>query len=399
MNRIASKRIFFIGLLGGNVSDSRRGFLRTVTRGIVAASFPALTTCKDASATVFTGRPERNQEGFLLLDNNENAHGPSGRVMAAIRASLSNVNRYSSREYRALAQDIAGSHKTESNRVILGCGSTEVLRVAAVALLGPGKKLITANPTFGDMGRYARATGAEVLEVALNGDYAHDLSTMFASVDQLARLIYICNPNNPTGSLTPRKDIEDFLARLPSSTYVLIDEAYHHYVEPSARYISFIDQPVDNPRVIVTRTFSTIYGLAGLRLGYGIADTKLVEKMEAYRTEVDLNGVAVSAAHAALADVASVRHFAKRNADDRQEFFNQAMARMLKPIDSHTNFVMLDTHRFADDVIAHFQENKILIGPPWTAFPRHIRVSLGTSSAMTEFWRVWDQMPGSKMSM
>jgi histidinol-phosphate aminotransferase len=312
---------------------------------------------------------------------------------------LTRGNRYPFREYDALAEDIARAHNVGTNQILLGCGSTDILRVSASALLGPGKRVVTAAPTFEDLGMYAKAIGAEVITVPLTATFAHDLEAMLARVDSTATLVYICNPNNPTASITPRADIELFLSKLPPSVYVMIDEAYHHYVSPSARYVSFLDRPVDNDRVIVMRTFSKIYAMAGLRLGYAVAHPQLVEKMRPYLTDVDLNCAAVAAGRAALADTESVRSFAKRNTDDRQEFFNQAMARMLKPIDSHTNFVMMDAHQPAADVIDHFLKNKVRIGRHFPPLTNHIRVSLGTPAEMNEFWRVWDLMPHSTMSM
>jgi histidinol-phosphate aminotransferase len=379
---------------------SRRGFLRTLTAGTVAGSLSGWAGSSLAVASTTLGaRPERDREGYLLLDNNENVYGPSSKVAAAAQESLSRANRYPFREYGALTADIARLHKVETNEVLLGCGSTDILRVAAAALLGPGKKVIMASPTYEDLGMYARAIGAEVVTVALTPTFAHDLDAMLARVDGTVTLVYICNPNNPTASLTPRADIEGFLSRLPSSVYVLIDEAYHHYVNASARYVSFLDQPVGNERVMVLRTFSKIHAMAGLRLGYAVADRRLVEKMRSYLTGDDLNSAAVPAGRAALADTESVRNFVKRNTDDRQEFFNQAMARMLKPIDSHTNFVMMDAHQPADDIIEHFLKNKVRIGRHFPPLTHHIRVSLGTPGAMKEFWRVWDLLPHSKMSM
>ncbi len=379
---------------------SRRGFLRTLTAGTVAGSLATWTGPATRAATsILAARPERDREGFLLLDSNENAYGPSAKVMDAVQESLSRVNRYPFREYDGLREEIARLHKVEANRVLLGCGSTDILRVAAAALLGPGKKVVTATPTYEDLGMYSKALGAEVVTVPLTATFAHDLDAMLARVDSTTPLVYICNPNNPTASITPRADIEAFLGKLPSSTYVLIDEAYHHYVYPSARYVSFLDQPVANERVIVMRTFSKIYAMAGLRLGYAVADRGLVDKMKSLLTDVDLNGTAVAAGRAALADAESVRNSVKRNTDDRQEFFNQAMARMLKPIDSHANFVMMNAHQPADSIIEHFLKNKIRIGRHFPPLNNHVRVSLGTAAAMKEFWRVWDLLPGAKMSM
>jgi histidinol-phosphate aminotransferase len=381
------------------MSVSRRGFLRTLTAGTVAGSMSAWSGSALAAATVLAPRPERDREGFLLLDSNENVYGPSPKVLAAAQESLTRANRYPDREYGALIDDLARLHRVDTKQIVLGCGSTDILRVTATALAGPGKKVLMASPTFEDLAMYARAIGAEVITAPLTPTFAHDLDAMLARIDPTVTLVYLCNPNNPTASLTPRADIETFLNKLPPSAYVLIDEAYHHYVNPSARYVSFLDRPVENERVIVLRTFSKIHAIAGLRLGYAVADRHVVEKMRPLLTDVDLNCAAVAAGRAALADAESVRSFAKRNADDRQEFFNQAMARMLKPIDSHTNFVMMDVHQPADDIIQHFLKNKVRIGRHFPPLTQHIRVSLGTPAGMQEFWRVWDLLPHSKMSM
>ena len=378
---------------------SRRGFLRTLTAGTVAGSFAGWAGGALVGAATFAARPERDREGLLLLDSNENAYGPSEKVMAAVQESLSRANRYPFRDYDSLTEDIARLHNVKSNRVVLGCGSTDILRLAAAALLGPGKTVITASPTYEDLATYSKAIGAEIITAPLTPTFAHDLDAMLAKVDSKTALVYICNPNNPTASLTPRADIESFLSKLPPTVYVLIDEAYHHYVNASARYVSFLDQPARDDRVIVIRTFSKVYAMAGLRLGYGVTDQILADKMRGLLTDVDLNCAAVAAGKAALTDSESVRNFVKRNMDDRQEFFNQAMARMLKPIDSHANFVMMDAHQPADDIIDHFRKNKIRIGRHFPPLTHHVRVSLGTPAAMKEFWRVWDLMPHSKMSM
>src|SRR5713101_5944542 len=385
--------------LGGSMPVSRRGFLRTLTAGAVAGSLTGWSGTAVAAASTLAARPERDRLGLLLLDSNENAYGPSAKVMAAVQASLSRTNRYPFREYDGLTEDLARLHQVDTKKVLLGCGSTDILRVTAAALLGPGKKVVTASPTFEDLGMYAKAIGAEVIMVPLTHNFAHDLDAMLARVDSSVTLVYICNPNNPTASLTPRADIEAFLSKLPSSVYVLIDEAYHHYVNASARYVSFLDQPAGNERVIVMRTFSKIHAMAGLRLGYAVADRRLIEKMRTYLTDIDLNCAAVAAGRAALGDTESVRNSVKRNEDDRQEFFNQAMARMLKPIDSHANFVMMDTHHPAEETIQHFQKHNVLIGRRFPAMETHVRVSLGTPDEMREFWRVWGLLPYARMQM
>jgi len=271
--------------------------------------------------------------------------------------------------------------------------------VAAQAFLGPKKQLLQSSPTFDALGFYARSVKAEVISLPLTHDYGHDLASIAGRTMGSTMLVYICNPNNPTGSITPRKAIEEFIRKLPAGVLVLIDEAYHHYAGESSMYASFIDHPLESERVIVTRTFSAVYGLAGLRLGYGIASSKLAEQMRAFCTFDSVNTVALHAAIEALADTEAVQTFIKRNADDRQEFFNQAMARMLKPIDSHTNFVMMNTNRSAKEVIEHFRQHGVIIGPFFVGMDTYVRVSLGTPSEMGQFWQVWDRLPKAEMQM
>jgi histidinol-phosphate aminotransferase len=271
--------------------------------------------------------------------------------------------------------------------------------VAAQAFLGPGSQLMQASPTFEAIEHYARAAGSEVASVPLTRGLSHDLDGMLARANASIKLAYICNPNNPTASLTPREDLENFISRLPASTFVLIDEAYHHYAGQSGMYASFIDRPLNDERVIVTRSFSIAHGLAGLRVGYAVASPKIIQRLRTFVTEDDINAIAVQAAGAALDDTDALRDFILRNADDRQEFFNQAMARAVKPIGSHANFAMLNTLHPAKEVIEHFHKNGIRIGRSFPALDTYIRISFGRPEEMLAFWRAWDMLPYPKHSM
>jgi histidinol-phosphate aminotransferase len=378
---------------------SRRRFLRSVSLGTAAATSLQWPLFASSSAAAFEPARAKDPGGPIRLDSNENVYGPSAQTAAAIRTALGSSHRYPFREYDALVERIASFHRVKPEQVMLGCGSTEILRLAATAFLAPGKQLIQASPTFEAMDQYAPSAAADIVSLPLTANFAHDLDGMMARAGTATALVYICNPNNPTASLTPRMDIEAFIGKLPASTHVLIDEAYHHYAGASAMYASFLDHPIEDKRVIVSRTFSKIYGLAGLRLGYGIASAATAKQMKAYATLDNVNGVVVRAAMAALDDEASVREFIKRNEDARQEFFNQAMARMLKPIDSHANFVMMNTHHPAEQVIEHFRKNNVLIGRRFPAMDSYIRVSFGTPAEMKAFWSVWDTLPLAKTPM
>ena len=377
---------------------SRRSFVRF---GAAAATAAATGWPLKGVSSGGTFEPFRlkQDDGFIRLNSNENAYGPSVNVVDAIKSAIGSANRYACIKYSALAERIAKSNNVNPEQVLLGCGSTEILRMAAFAFLSNGRQLIQALPTFDAIEHYARAAGAEVTSVRLTPAFAHDLDGMLACAGASTTLVYICNPNNPTASLTPRKDLENFIAALPASTFVVIDEAYHHYAGTSGMYASFIDRPLDDERVIVVRTFSKVYGLAGLRLGYAVGSPKIIQRMRKFATEDNINTIVTAAAATALDDTDGVRDFVRRNADDRQEFFNQAMARALKPIDSHANFVMMNTFHSAEEVIQHFRKNNILIGRRFPPMDTYIRISLGRPEEMRAFWQTWDMLPYAKNLM
>jgi histidinol-phosphate aminotransferase len=380
---------------------SRRALIRQFGAGAAAAaSAPSLADAfAQAEGGPTTSPAARNVSVPVRLNRNENAYGPSATVIAACEAALKAVNRYPDVEAEALRRKIAGLHRVSPAQVVLGCGSSEILRMAADAFLGPGKKLVIAVPTFNLLGTFARRVGGDVVEVPLGPDNLHDLDAMAAQTDSAAGLVYLCNPNNPTGTLIRRQALEALLQRLPATTRVLIDEAYHHYVSESADYVSFIDRPSDDPRVIVTRSFSTIYGLAGLRVGYAIAAEDVARDLTSNAVSDGVSVVAAAAASAALDDVEHVRASVQRNANDRQAFLNQANARMLRSIDSKANFVMVDTERPAIDVVEHFRKNNVLVAGPFPYYAKHIRVSVGAAAEMREFWRVCDLLPPLRMRM
>ena len=376
---------------------SRRNLLRRITTGAAAtAAAPLLTEIALGAVRGGVRLPEGADKGArpIRLSRNENAYGPSPNVTATMQeAALNAACRYPELEVDALRNKVAALHGVTPDRIVLGCGSSDIMRIVVDSFVGPGRKLVAALPTFDLIPDFARRAGAEVVLVALSNDYSHDLQAMLARTDAATGLVYICNPNNPTGSLTRRQDIETFIRSLPPTTHVLIDEAYHHYVSPSAEYASFIDRPLDDERVIVTRTFSKIYALAGLRVAYAVAAGPTARLLNSRCLPEDVNIIAAKAAIAALDDTDYVLQCLKRNADDRQEFFNQLNARMVRAIDSHANFVMVNTARPAVDVIEHFSKNNITLPQPFPSFDKHIRVSIGTTAEMSEFWRVWDLMP------
>ncbi len=374
---------------------TRRNFFRNAAAGAVAAA--ALPPIADLAFSELVPSSRASEPGGpIILSRNENAYGPSQKVIASMQDSLQFVNRYPDPAVHALHDRIAQSHSIKPEQLVLGCGSGEILSICAAAFLGPGKKLMTALPTFEAIGRSAKTVGADVLEVPLAKNYSHDLEAMLAKADAATALIYICNPNNPTASLTPRKDLEAFISKLPSTTTVLIDEAYHHFVERTAAdYSSFIDHPMNDDRVIVARTFSKVYGLAGIRAGYAVGAPERMHALSNLRLKEGINAVAAHCALVAYDDHDYVQMSEKRNAHDRQEFFAQAKSRNIQAIPSHTNFAMLQTNRPAPGVIEHFKQNNVEIARLFPSMNTYVRVSFGTPPQMKEFWRVWDLLPAA----
>ncbi|HXE89547.1 MAG TPA: aminotransferase class I/II-fold pyridoxal phosphate-dependent enzyme [Terriglobales bacterium] len=370
---------------------SRREFLAAgagaAAAGVLQFPFPQMLAGQGASRA---DRPIR-------LNSNENAYGPLPSVLEAMRGAARVASIYPFQRDDEYMEKVARFHGVERERVIAGCGSTEILRMAACAFAGAGRRIIVPTPTFEAILEYARAEEGQVETVPLTTNYAHDLEEMLERVHAKekppAGLVYICNPNNPTASLTPRGAIEDFLRRLPRETHVLIDEAYHHFAVGAAGYTSFLERPVDDARVIVARTFSKIYGMAGLRLGYGVGAPEAIQKMRRYRLWDSANGIALECAMAALDDREGLAAAARRIAQDHTDFETEAKRRNVSFIPSFTNFFMVECGRPVRAVMAHFAKQGILIGRPFAGLETMARISLGTPEEMKAFWRAWDTLP------
>ena len=373
---------------------SRRTLFRHLSAGTAAAiGLPSLARAAGVEPLSSGSTDALEGSGPVRLHRNENPFGPSPRAVAAIRDASTRVTaRYPDGAAASLRKALASLHRVYADQVVLGAGSDEVLSMTASAFAA-GRIVIAASPTYDRVIERARGSAADVVLVPVRIGGSYDLDAMLSRANAATGLVYICNPNNPTGTVTRRSDLEAFIARLPETTHVVIDEAYHHYVGGSSDYASFLDLPLNDRRVIVTRSFSTAYGLAGLRIGYAIAHPGAAALIQSAGLTNNVSAVAAMAAMAALHDTDHVRAAIARNADNRQEFCNQANARMLRTLDSHANFVLLNTGHPAADMVEHFRTHGVLVGGPFAGFDKHIRVSLGTPAEMREFWRVWDLLP------
>ena len=374
---------------------SRRNFLRVGGYGLGAAA-AAASVPLSIPAFADNCEPKRGLAGAagpILLNSNENAYGPLPSVKAAIPETLALANRYPDFHYTNLVETVAKTHKVNKDQVQVACGSTEVLKMASDAFASDGRRLVVPNPTFEAIGHYTEAEHGNVIRVPLRADYSHDLPAMLDAMGAGPGLFYICNPNNPTATLTAPAEIEEFIQKLPPKTYVLIDEAYHHFADGAPGYKSFLAQAANDDRVIVARTFSKVYGMAGLRLGYAIGTPATIKQLDTRVLEDDINCVAARAGVLSLQATAEMQAAAKRINADRAAFFAQCDKRGVKYIPSYANFAMVYCGSVANEVRNSMRASGVLIGRPFPNLTKYARISFGTPEEMDAYWKVWDSLP------
>jgi len=321
--------------------------------------------------------------GVVRLSSNENPYGPSAAAFDAMRAAFDLAWRYPDEGVDALAADVAAHHHIGSDHILLGDGSSEILKLCAAAFTGAGRPAVIAEPTFEAVARYARSGGAEVKAVPLTPEYRHDLPRMLAAAGG-SGLLYICNPNNPTATITPKEALNAFLADLPAGITALVDEAYFHYAD-DPDYESVIPLTKDHPNLIVARTFSKVYGMAGLRCGYAVARPDTLALLRAHQAWDTLNVMAVAAARASLADQEHVGQSRRLNREAKSYVASELETLGYKLIPSSTNFLMADLRRPVGPVIEALKQRKVEVGRVFPALPTHLRVTIGTKPQMKAF--------------
>ena len=342
--------------------------------GAVAAAVPAAAP---AAPQVVPG-------AVVSLDSNENPYGPSPLAIEAMLRAPSYASRYPDRLENPLVDDLARQHRVTPDQIVLGCGSGEILKMAGAAFLGPGRTLVAAEPTFEAVLRFAGLEEATSIRVPLDGGHRHDLAAMAKAVDARTGLVYVCNPNNPTGTIVPGRALEAFIRGLPAGVVVLVDEAYHHFVEDPA-YLSLAERIADFPDVVVARTFSKIHGLAGMRLGYAVGSKARIEALRDQAVWSNGNAAVLEAARASLADTANLARLKRLMNDTRAWLVGELKADGRAVIPSEANFVMIDLGTDVGPVIEALRARGIRPGRRFPAMPRWLRVSIGTRPETAAF--------------
>jgi histidinol-phosphate aminotransferase len=334
-------------------------------------------------------------DGMAKLASNENPYGPPDSVLKAMTNAFKYANRYSYPDGEIVAA-IARHHGVPPENVMLGAGSGEILDVAGTTFLMDDKKIVGAEVSYDVLYQHVTALKADQIKVPLLPDYRQDIPATIAAVRDNYRevgFVYLCSPNNPTGRIVTKQEVAQLLDAIPHDVPVLIDEAYHHFVD-DPNYASSVHYVLEGRQVIVARTFSKIAALAGMRLGYAIAPRGLIQRMRPYSVG-SINAIVKWGGVAALNDVAGQARVKQVTLELRKKTAAELQGLGYSVVPSDANFFMVHIRRPVQPVVAEFRKKGVLVGRPFTGMPEHLRVSIGTPEEMGRFMVAFKEIFGT----
>ena len=363
-------------------SQSRRSFLHLSAAAAAAAATVGVRILTEPMLAAAQARPRLHAapKDAVVINANENPLGPCAMACSAISDIAAQGGRYSDWLTDDLIKAFAENEGLKPEYIRAYPGSSEPLYYTVSAFTSPSKSYVTADPGYEAGMHGAKNSGARVVKVGLTKNYAHDVKTMLVAAPD-AGVFYICTPNNPTGTLTSHSDIEFALTNKPKDAILLVDEAYLHFSNaPTA-----LDLVKADKDVIVLRTFSKIYGMAGLRCGFAVARPDLLEKMAARGGWNAMPVTALVAATCSLKDPQLVPERRRINAAIREETFQWLEKNRYSFVRSESNCFMIDTKRPAREIIDAMAQQNVLIGRAWPVWPTHVRITVGTQPEMERF--------------
>ncbi|KUK12337.1 MAG: Histidinol-phosphate aminotransferase [Moorella sp. 60_41] len=314
----------------------------------------------------------------IKLASNENPLGPSPDAVMAIREAAEKIYLYPDGNCYYLKQALAAKLDVGEDQLIVGNGTDEILKLLGEAFVDPGDEVVVADPTFSEYEFAAQVMGGRVMKVPCR-DFRLDLEAMAGAVSPRTRLIFVCNPNNPTGTIVSRDELDSFLDRVPPRILVVLDEAYYEYVTSPEYPDSLAYVRGGRPNVIVLRTFSKIYGLAGLRVGYGIAHPEIINSLNRVREPFNVNSLAQIAARAALDDEAHVGKSKEVNNEGKEFLYEQFRALGLKYVPTESNFIFVDIGRDSREVFKKMLAKGVIVRTgDIFGFTTFLRITIGT---------------------
>ena len=324
------------------------------------------------------------QPRLIRLDSNENPLGPSPLAISVMRSALANTNLYPDDDCSELRRKLAACHNLPVEQILVTAGSTGLLSLLCQTLLAPGLNAVTSERSFVVYSQIVRATGAQLIEAPMRED-TFDLAAILNAINAQTRLVFLANPNNPTGTMLQAAEVEEFLAQVPSHVIVALDEAYYEFAAYFAAlrgvaYSRSLDHVRQGAGVVVLRTFSKVHGLAGLRVGYGLGPAELLTYCAQMRNTYSVASVAEAAALAAMNDQNHIDRTLHLNADQAQVLTKSLSDLGYRVVPTWANFIYCDVGKDALDFATQLQKEGVVIRPlaPWGA-PNSIRVSIGTA--------------------
>jgi histidinol-phosphate aminotransferase len=324
------------------------------------------------------------ERSIVKLASNENPRGIGPRTRAAIEAALGDIARYPDGNGFELKQALARRYGVDMGAIVLGNGSNDVLELVAAAFLGPGRAAVFSQHCFAVYPLATQARGARAIVVPAKS-YGHDLEAMAKAIDDETYVAWIANPNNPTGTFARHEELEAFLKRVPERVLVVVDEAYNEYLTPELRG-NTVKLLKRHPNLVVTRTFSKAYGLAGLRVGYALAQASVADVMNRVRQPFNVNSIALAAAAAALDDMEFVARSYALNLQGMSQIEEGARGLGLKYIPSHGNFITVQVGKAAE-IYKRLLRRGVIVRPVGGGYglPEHLRVTIGTPEENEKF--------------
>ncbi|MCX5678494.1 MAG: histidinol-phosphate transaminase [Candidatus Omnitrophica bacterium] len=322
----------------------------------------------------------------IKLASNENCMGPSPKAIAAIRGSVMDINRYPDSSSFYLRKKVAKLLGVEDRGLIFGNGSDEIIGMAVRTFVGDGDEVIIAKPTFLIYEIVSQLQNAKIKYVPLREDLRHDLKAMKDAISDKTKVVFIANPDNPTGTYVSGKELDEFFNGLPEKVIVFLDEAYFEFADYTFKdYPNGIDY-LDRPGVIIARSFSKAYGLAGLRIGYGISSPEIISYMERTREPFNVNLLAQAAARAAIDDKVFLRKTLSHVKKEKEYLYAAFSDMGLSYVESATNFVLVDVKRDCKDVFNTLLKKGVIVRDmkAW-GLDTYIRVTIGTKPENKKF--------------
>ena len=333
------------------------------------------------------------------LSSNENCWGAPESVMKAMNNAWKYSNRYGYPDGN-LVGEIAKHHGVKPENILLGAGSGEILDVVGTTFLLGGKKVLGVEPSYSSVYQHATSIKTTAIKLPLGKDYRQDIPAMVKAANARASeigLVYLCNPNNPTGIVVSKQEVKQLLDGIPKDMPVLIDEAYHHFVD-DATYATSVPYVLEGRPVIIARTFSKIAALAGMRLGYAVASAEMVQKMRPYSMG-SINALVKWGGVASLKDTASQADVKNKVMTLRKKTTTELNALGYETLPSETNFFMVSIGREVVPVIEEFRKKGVAVGRPFPPMTQHLRVSVGTDDEMARFMTAFKEIfPGGRPS-